>query len=215
MMRIAGCVAGLAVLSLASANSARAEPITIVAGTLSVSFAEVPSITLQGTRGFSLNGSADISEGRVDPFICEPCAPGVQSIGANLSGPAIFGTATLDGATHILISANDSPASMALELTGAVVMPVTTGRPIVLRAPFTAEGIFFPTFPADSAQLTGGGVASLFLSPDTGDPAAWDVNRVRYDFGAPQAPVPEPASLTMLGLAFAAAALRARKRSPA
>jgi hypothetical protein len=215
MTRIAVCVAGLAVLSLASANSVRAEPITIIAGSLSVtSVAEVAPFTLQGTRGFSLNGSADTGEGRVDPFICLPCAPGVQSVGANLSGPAIFGTATLDGATYTLTSAIDSPASMALEFNGAVTMPATGGRPIVIRAPFTLDGIFSPTFPAGPVQLTGGGVASLFLSPDIGDPAAWNVDRVRYDFGAQQAPIPEPASLTLLGLAFAAAALRARKGSP-
>jgi hypothetical protein len=44
-----------------------------------------------------------------------------------------------------------------------------------------------------------------------GIPPGWVVDQVRYDFGD-SAPVPEPATLTLLGIGLAATALRARIR---
>ena len=70
------------------------------------------------------------------------------------------------------------------------------------------------SLPGDQIPMSGAGVVSLWLSPQTGIPGippGWVVDQIRYDFGD-SAPIPEPATLTLLGIGLAAIALRARIR---
>jgi hypothetical protein len=64
----------------------------------------------------------------------------------------------------------------------------------------------------EQSLMSGAGVVSLWLAqtnyPDL--PRGWVVDRVRYDFRDDLDPVPEPATLSLLGIGLAATALRLR-----
>jgi PEP-CTERM motif len=216
MHRIGRFVVGVGLFCLADATHVSADPIVISSGFLLVTGpTEVGSISIAGTQGFSLDARVAPREGRVDVFHleCDPiCLPGSTiSLGAFQGGPSFNGTATLAGNSYQLSGSINDPAGVFLEFFGSATLPALQNS-LRVNAPFTAMGGFF--LPGDLTPMSGAGVVSLWLSPQSsfpGIPAGWVVDQIRYDFGDP-APIPEPATVTLLGIGLAAIALRARIR---
>jgi hypothetical protein len=210
MTRRALFVAGVAVLCLGAASRAAAEPITITGG--SIIFPQpvlfpAGSISITGTRGFSVNGLVDSSEGRVDPpQQCFPCQPTPNfSVGLDLATFAIGGVATLEGKTYPDINGLNSINQVFLELVGSTELPPVNGQSIAIRAPFTVvfPSLFqFEVVPeteteppvVDRAPLRGRGTATVSFLANPSAPV-WEFNSLRYDFQ----PTPEPATLLLIG----------------
>jgi hypothetical protein len=208
-------VAAAGVLCLGVASPASAEPITITAGSIVFPKPEIfqlGPISIAGTRGFSIEGGIDTGESRVDPIAeCFPCEPGIHfGLGAQFTASAFLADATLDGQTYPNFGFGfDVFAS--LELDGTTTLPEVKGPSIVVTAPFVVnEGSFFQPRDAAGLPLRGGGVVTLTLTANPFIPV-WEFSQVRYDFQTP-APVPEPATLVLVGGGLVGTLLRFRKR---
>ncbi|HEX2459246.1 MAG TPA: PEP-CTERM sorting domain-containing protein [Vicinamibacterales bacterium] len=210
-------VAFVGLTCLAVTTPAAADPISITSGFIVVTSPDSAGpISIAGTRGFSIAGIVDPGEGRVDPINACPCLAGTTiSVGSFFSGPAVQGTATLDGNQYALGSINN-PA-VALDLVGTAMLPQLVSSPTVVTAPFSMGqfSFFFLDDFGGRVDLNGFGIASLSLSPTfpvPNEPPLWMVDRVRYDFNDVPTPVPEPSTMTLITLGLAATTLRARMR---
>jgi hypothetical protein len=218
------------VLSLAAAHPAAADPIVITSGSMLVTGQfESGSISLTGTRGFSLRALVDPSEGAVDAMnLCnqeEPrCAGGSTiSIGTNLVGSAFpRGVATVDGLTFENIDDANSPATVLLRLNGTITLPAMTGSPVVVTAPFAVgESAFFLPFPLQQVAIQGaGGTATLSLIPGRdgeGTAPPWVLDQISYAFSSDGggAPIPEPGTMLLVAAAGVAGAWRSRRQRTA
>jgi len=222
MKRIACFVACLSVLCL-HAIQAVADPVTITTGSIVLSqpsMFQVGPIALAGTRGFSIEGLVDSGEGRIDPLNqCFPCVPTADfSVGMRLGTFAISGTATLDGQTYDDINLLNSNNFVHLHLIGMTVLPPVNGPSLVIRAPFTLtpDALFryevtpgSSTEPPDLATVTlaGRGTAAVSFVANPSVPV-WEFSQVRYEF----APVPEPATVVLVGGGLVAMLLRTKTR---
>ena len=214
MTRITLFVASVGLSVLVVASQASAEPIRITGGTIVVTgLTGLGTISIVGTRGFSLTGPVSPLEGRVDPFTeCVPCLPGATtlSVGAFLGG-TVFpdAVATLDGQTYTVGSGIDDPEGVNFEVFGIASLPALRDSGTTITAPFTADGNFFLPFLTE--RIRGRGIATVALKPfpPGASPEAWEIDRlVRYDFSDP---VPEPATLVLVAGGLAAI-VRARKK---
>jgi hypothetical protein len=216
MTRLTRFVVCAAALFL-GATRASADPVRLISGSLLVVGAStVAPISTAGTRGFSVNGLAAPSEGRIDPFTeCAPCLPGsTVSVGGSLGEAAFLGTVTFEGSTFPLLFSINNETSLLFEWSGTTIAPPPAAGPVGVTAPFTLSGLFFRSFGRDVVELSGRGTASLFLTPaNVGPdvPFAWEVDRVRYDFEDP-ALTPEPATLMLTGIGVVAGAAARRRR---
>src|ERR1700752_1242208 len=162
MTRITSFVVCIGLLSLGAAPRASAEPIRITGGTFLVpSLSESGSISIVGTRGFSLVSKVATLEGRVDPFTnCIPCSPGVStiSIGAFQGGTSFFGPVTLDGVTYHVGDGIDDPEHIAFEIFGTAPVPSVDSLPTSVTVPFTLAGNFFAPFSEAGVAIEGRGL---------------------------------------------------------
>ncbi len=223
MTRVAAFVACIGLLCLGAGTQAWADPVTITGG--SILFPEenrfqAGPISIAGTRGFSITGSVDTGEGRVDPLNqCFPCEPTTNfSVGMLLGTFGLVGSATLDAKTYENINSFSSSNFVFFHLVGATELPPVNGSSVVIRAPFTvAPDSFFEyeVTPGSDSQgpqtasvlLRGAGIATVSFHANPSLPL-WEFSQARYDFK----PTPEPATLVLVGGAFALTLVRGRKR---
>lgn len=201
---------------LALPTSARADTVRVTSGFLFMNGLSGP-IELMGERGFSLSSHVDVVGGIFEPFNqCSfpICDPGTEvSLRGLWSGNDLTGDLTFEGQTYNDLGGLNSFTQARVEFTGSFVAPPLAPTATV-TAPFSLASSSF-TIPnaagTDSIlhMLLGHGTATIQLSQGFGDDPAWVVDSVRYDFSAAD-PVPEPATMLLVGLGIAGAARRLR-----
>lgn len=221
MQRIPQMLLTLSVISLSAALPARADPLTIISGSLLAPglFQLGPRTTLIGTGGFTVATNVFIEGAtRMDPLQnCQDtpdCLPGQRiSLGAFLA-PNDSGLAnTVVTFRGVETSRFDvaTRAGLALELMGSAVLPALGDINTTVMSPFTMLGGFSDNIDSGH-RLVGGGTATLSLTPSLliDGLQGWTVTSVRYDF-EDSAPIPEPATVLLLGTGLAAV-IRGRPR---
>ncbi len=145
----------------------------------------VSSISIAGTRGFSLEASVTPSEGPVNPLdSCSPCAPGSSvMVGGRLSFSAFSGVATLDGTSYD-VSSNVSPRRQSTSSSSAIQSwhpPIQAlSRHRLLRC-FSSTGQ--ARFRTLRMSWNGGGLATMqFVRSSAGGPSLLNLDTVRFDF---------------------------------
>lgn len=213
-----------AAFSLFAAHAAPAsgDPISVTSGHLTVTGTS-GVFELFGERGLTISGRTSALSGVFTPrdqCSFPECPPGTAvSLRAHWSGFDIrSGVLSFEGRTYPV---TDSGAFVALEFGGSFLTP-----PFAMSAVVTAPFQLIPATPSSGGSgfslpfpdhllrsLAGSGTATITLSPYpvAEFPNRWSVDSVRYEFAAAE-PVPEPASLLLVGVGIAGVARRVRRR---
>jgi hypothetical protein len=195
---------------------AAADPVRVTAGSLIITgLSEVGSLSMTGTQGFSLDARVVNTAEAFWQCSVPECVGGTPlDLFIHLGGPTLVGaTATLNGVDYPDVDGAVSPAYTNMFFRGTAIAPPIGDQPTTVTAPFTLEGKFF-LVPEGEWDLTGAGTATLSLRPYPTFPGfqpSWVVDRIQYEFSGP-GPVPEPATLVLVGGGLAGMIAARRRR---
>jgi PEP-CTERM motif len=208
-------------MTLFSAARAHSEPISITDGFIEARPGLSLTMSLEGT-GFAYTASG-YDWTAVSPSLCAPCYAGTTVSFTQLitEGQQYLGggTGTYQG-TSFTIPWVPNGAGLQLQLSGSYSVPSILSTALSLNsrpsnwtitAPFVLSGMIHP-LDFDPLELTGQGLMTLSASASGLSASnAFILTSVRFDMGAGTAPtpIPEPATLSLVGLGLAAGALGA------
>jgi PEP-CTERM motif len=180
-------------------RTASGEPIfiNIGSGVADFTFGVGGSVNIAGDRGFSLVGTLD--DGGARSGCC--FVPGLTySFSGLWSGVDLAGTAMVDGTAYTAAGMMVGTLS-----AGPLTVPAPAAGAATAHAPFVLTAQFGLDRPGASdplvVTLAGSGTGRVFLGA-TSD-GLWNADAARLDFGPAGAPIPEPASLLLLGIGLA------------
>ena len=138
----------LALTYLLVAGRVSAGPISVTSGYVDLGPFSGP-LLLAGERGFTFHSRMGRTSGFIFALNCNDdplrCLPGTTlNVGIRADTSELGGAATLDGVTHTGLSGPMSPESIAIEITGSLVLPALAPT-AVATAPFTLTGTFAHT----------------------------------------------------------------------
>jgi hypothetical protein len=216
-MRAVLRIIGILVVTLALAVPARAETILVTSGLLDWTggIGGGANVTLAGD-GFTFSGRTGF--GIFNPP--DQCGVPECTLGSSVDLRALFtgmdlgGTATFEGRTFPAVGSLAANSSASAEWTGSLSIPTTFSGGL-LTAPFLFTGDFAfeedPTTSWRRVGLLGSGTARLMFTPYPGQPGAFSLSSLQYEFSS--APVPEPTSMLLIGSGLAGlTAVRRRRR---
>ena len=215
-----------AAVTLFSPRPASADPVVITSGSFQIGWGRGAfrsfGFNLRGEDFHIIGGEGDGSANNLFLPRCHeflPCTAGDTTM---LSGPyGVFtagGRAEIDGVSYDLTR---YAGSVFFSSPTVITIPSSTAASIQVQAPFTFSGSLaidaVRTVPPDwvsvgQFDLTGQGIATatlFFRSQGTFD-AGYAIQSIRYDFTDP---VPEPATLLLIGSGLAAVLGRRRRRT--
>jgi PEP-CTERM motif len=194
-----------------------ADTIRISSGFLNVGGEDVVGrgLLVGDRRGFSVEIFAPAAPWHFVFCSERGCAPGTRATITHAWGGLDFyaQNATLDGIRYEEVNSLTGDAWVGTAFNSSVTLPPLSSS-AVLRTRFTMTGLFslvpdegeWRDFPlAGSGTLT-----STWRGDFPGEEGAWHPVLLRYDFNP--TPIPEPATIVLVGMAGAAAAFSRRKR---
>jgi len=177
----------LALIYLLVAGRVSAGPISVTSGYVDLGPFSGP-LLLAGERGFTFHSRMGRTSGFIFALNCNDdplrCLPGTTlNVGIRADTSELGGAATLDGVTHTGLSGPMSPESIAIEITGSLVLPALAPT-AVATAPFTLTGTFAHTVSGGPEvtreSLIGSGTVTVSLAAHPAFPGSWYVTRLFY-----------------------------------